>query len=714
MMSIKFLRPDLWWLFILLLFAFLALLRLSYIPLKLSTIEKRILLILRGTVVLILLLVLLQPVLDAVTFKSVKPGLAVLADSSLSMQMAESGGENAFLKRMTEQLRKNGFSKWEKDYEVRTYSFSDKVRPVKSLDDVKPQHGQTDLKRTLLNFFGTFAENDIRGILILSDGQFEMDAGLNEVVKKYKENGIGLLPVFPKEAKSVQDVAIRFAEGNPTELIADQENNFALELRNASDLSVKILVELYDNDLLVRSRNLQMGFGQRKENFSYRISQEGVHRLKVRIRADKGDMFDKNNEDHLFVRVEKGGQKVLLLYGALSWEYKFLVRLLSSDPTISLTALPRVHEDDFAMLEKIPLGNYDAVILGNIAKADMKPAFLASLARRVQSSGLSLLVMGGERSFLSEQGLDPAFQSVLPVELNGRFANITEPTAISLTREGEASAVTLLADNPAANKLAWEKLPQLNFINAVPARSDATVLLVSAKDRNFPVLAYRQSGMGKVFVFTGYPTWKWAFMNLAVNDDQKKYQAFYRQLVREMTSSALEKTKLSTDKFLYQPGESVRVSAVLLDSQSKPSASGTARVSIEYKGKRKGELLLKNSSLTRERFTGEMHVEDEGEYRLRLDFAGEKLETAFVVRESADEYFSLGPQRANMARIATLAGTELVDPAQIPDITRYADTGKKTRKFSTRLPLWNWFPVVVILIVLLTAEWIIRKRRGLL
>jgi hypothetical protein len=457
-----------------------------------------------------------------------------------------------------------------------------------------------------------------------------------------------------------------------------------------------------------------MGAGLRKESFFYRISQEGVHRLKVRIQADKGDMFKKNNEDHLFVRVEKGGQKILFVYGELSWEYKFLARLLSSDPTIALTALPRVHEDDFALLDRISLGNYDAVILGNVGKADLKPMFFSSLARRIQASGLSLLVLGGERSFLSEQGVEPSFQSVLPVELNGRFANITEPTAIALTREGETSPVTLLADNPSANKLAWEKLPQLNFINVVPARSDATVLLVSAKDRNVPVLAYRQAGLGKVFVFTGYPTWKWAFMNLAVNDDQKKYQAFYRQLVREMTSSALEKTKLSTDKFLYQPGETVRVAALLLDSQSKPPSSGTAKVVIERKGERKGEVILKNSSLARERFIGEMRAEEVGEYTLRLEFAGEKLETVFVVSEAADEYFSLGPQREKMARVAVLAGTELIDPAQIPDITRYANTAKKTRKFSTRLPLWNWFPMVVILVVLLTTEWIIRKRRGLL
>ncbi len=710
----KFLRPDLWWLFLLFLLSFATLIRLSYAAVTVPPRYKKILFGLRISVMAILLLVLLQPVLDSVNFKPVRPSMAVLTDSSLSMMVADPEAKGLFLKNSVDSVLDNVVRKWQNDYEISFFEFSDKIRPTRNLRDMKPADNQTDLKKSLLNFFSYFSENDYRALLIISDGQFPVDSGLSDAVKKYKDNRIAILPIINPDAPAVKDISVRFSKETVFELNTDQEGRILVDLKNMTTKPSQVRLELYDNSTLIKTKDIILTEGLKQEAFTYRTSIEGIHRLKIMAKTTADDSFKKNNEDHFFLRVNKGGFKVLLVYGEMSWEYKFLSLILKSDPTITLTGIPKIREDSFSILDKINIGLFDTVILGNTSIKDLKPSFLSELARRVKQSGLSLLVLGGERSFMSESGIEKNFASILPFETTGKLANITDPTPITLTREGESAAVTLLADNPSANKQAWERLPLLNHINSVEPKKNSSVLLVSAKNRNIPVLGYGTAGLGKVYYFTGYPTWKWSFMNLAVNDDHTKYQAFYRQLVREMTSSSLEKTRLATDKFLYEPGETARITAMLMDEQFKRPNFNSLEINLFKDGKKKTSLTLKNSAITKERFSGDIRLSEEGEYRLEAVVFNTKMETSFVVRGSVEEYFSIGPDLANMRRIAALSGTETLDPQKPFDMTKFADTKKRTKKFSLRLPLWNWFPVAAIIIILLTAEWILRKRKGLL
>ena len=667
---------------------------------------------LRITVVAILLLVLLQPVLDSITFRSVKPGLAVLVDSSLSMSVADPMAKGSFLSGTVNSVLDNIIRKWHNDYEYSFYQFSDRIKPVRDIRNIKPTEVKTDLRQSLINFFNYFAENEYRGILIVSDGQFAMDSELADVVKKYHDNGIAIMPVMRANAEAVKDVAVRFSTDNSAELFTDQETQILIDVKNTS-ASARAKLNLYDNDTLIRTKEIVASSGLRTEAFSYRSSKEGVHKLKVEISGVSEDSFKENNTDHFFVKVDKGGYNVALIYGEMSWEFKFLRNMLESDPSISLTAIPRIKSDSFDAIDKMNLGQFDLVILGNVGKKDLKDGFFGEIGRRVKTSGLSLLVLGGERSFMSEPGLNPDFSAILPFE-TGRMAPVTDPTAVTLSREGESAPVVLLADDPGMNRKAWEGLPLLNYISVVVPKKDSSVLLVSAKNKNVPVLGYRMSGLGKVYYFAGYPTWKWAFMNLAVNDDNRKYFSFYKQLLRDMTSSRLEKMNLNTDKFLYRPGETARIFAVLMDDNYRPLVFNSIEASIVKNGKLWRNIVLKNSTITRERFSAELSLEDEGEYRIAMTVLGKRLESAFVVRRSAEEYFSIGPDPVSMARLASLGGTVVVDPDKPIDITKFADTKRTTKKFSSRKPLWNWFPIIVIVVVLLTTEWIIRKRKGLL
>jgi hypothetical protein len=353
----------------------------------------------------------------------------------------------------------------------------------------------------------------------------------------------------------------------------------------------------------------------------------------------------------------------------------------------------------------------DLLIIGNTSLKDLPDAFLAETAKRVRISGLSLLVMGGDGSFLSEAVRNPAFAAILPFETDPKLPSLSGPVSVSLTPEGESSSVMLLTDDPAMNRKVWAGLPPLTFVNRVVPKKGTTVLATASKNDRVPLMGSGVSGIGKVFYITGYPTWRWAFLNLAVNDDNLKYRSFVKQLIRDLTSFKLDKVNLYTDRFAYPRNSVAKLYAVVLEGAP---ASGGLQAQVFRNGTAWKTVSLRNPGLTKERFEAELELDDYGDYRAVITVNGIRKEAFFVVQKSRKEYFATGVDRAALERLAGLAGTRLIAPQALSSIGREFDPSRIRKDYTVRKDLWDSFLMLLAVVILLSTEWIIRKRKGLL
>jgi hypothetical protein len=127
-----------------------------------------------------------------------------------------------------------------------------------------------------------------------------------------------------------------------------------------------------------------------------------------------------------------------------------------------------------------------------------------------------------------------------------------------------------------------------------------------------------------------------------------------------------------------------------------------------------GRIRLKNTLLSPERFTAEFPASDYGEYTAVISAAGRSRSASFVVRKSRDELFSIGYDTDNISRIAALSGTKTLTPDNPASLDKLFDPAKVTRRLSLRRELWNSWIVIIAITSLMTLEWILRKRKGLL
>jgi hypothetical protein len=117
-------------------------------------------------------------------------------------------------------------------------------------------------------------------------------------------------------------------------------------------------------------------------------------------------------------------------------------------------------------------------------------------------------------------------------------------------------------------------------------------------------------------------------------------------------------------------------------------------------------------------FEAEFFPRDNGAYRVKADVKdgkGESLgerQTGWVYAPMADEFRSLTPDRELLKRIAADTGgqvIELSDAASLPKLL--ANLNVPIKEIVTE-PLWHSPWVFALILGLLAAEWIIRRKAG--
>jgi len=700
-MHFSFLNLKFWWIDLLLGIILFWTTYSIYNKLPLHSKDKKFLIGLRSLTIALFLLAFLQPVFHYVFFKYTKPNLAVFIDNSNSMKVQK---QNSSLFSESQNFLYKNLKPLKKHFQIRPFYFSDSlyVNPK----SITASGDDSNLTKALQTFFYNFSDDNYNGILLFTDGQFSETENLDSIVNTLKNIGIPVIPIISKRF-SFSDTAIQFDPSNPTELKTEQKNTLYFNVKNTTP-NKNFKIQFYDNNVLIHSQSIQVNKTKTTIPLSYIPKKIGIHKLKIKIEAK--DEFQKNNQDILFIKANKGKYNIGLIYGNLHWDYKFLRRTLSEDQNIKLYSIAKIKKNTFSsVLSSFPLKQMDMLILGNLSQSDVSSKFLSTLARQVKNYGLSLFILGGPNSFLSESIKSQPLNDILPVIPNSKTGKITSPSTIRITEIGKSDPLTLILDDPSLNEKMWQNIPPFEMINGSTPKKGTTLLLVSKQNKKIPIFGYKYSGKGKVVFFSGYPLWTWYFLNVP-SHNQQNYTTFIRQLVRDLTSSRLERFNLYTDKFVYKPSEPVKIYAVLLDNQPTKDL----KVSVLFNKKKIKVLHLQNSISMKERFTTEWTPADQGEYQLILKTSGKTKKAFFVVGQNQQEFFNIGINQANLNRIARQNDLLPLTKKTITQLNSKLSTKKIKKKFSIQRELWNSFIIVLIIVALLTIEWIYRKNKGYL
>jgi uncharacterized membrane protein len=732
----------------------LALLRLHPTFGKLTPTRQRVLMGLRGAIILLMILALLRPTLVLTRSMAQSASIVVLMDVSRSMLLPHVASEMTRWDAQREALRAAtpGLVDLQQQFEVKVYGFDRELQRVElrggqlELPE-QPEGNETDIGGSIDAALRQELGRRLGAVIVLSDGvqtAFDPPVEMHQAGRELARMGTPLYTVPfgpPGDAAQSRDVAV---ENLPEQYSGFVKNELTVRgvIRIQGYANQQIPVELVVEDpegetRVLGPRNVMAREDGQQVPVEFPVTPElpGNYRLTMRVPEQAGELVTTNNALTSFLSVRDGGLKVAYLYGNLVGEQRYLRWSLGSSPDIDLQHLfidPRHRQrwpDDRGDLFRDP--TFDLFLIENIDATAFRAEDLRALGQAVEQ-GRGVMMIGGYHSFGPGGYYSTELRDVLPVEM-GRFErqeldplgpistdlHLEPPQGLPLVPV-RPHPITRLG-LPEENDEVWSRLPPLRGANRLRTK-DASQVLVESSGGD-PILVAGEYGQGRTLAFAGDSTRLWWQYGR-----ESEHKRFWRQVVlwlaqRDEDPQGDVWIRMAQRRF--HPRMPVEFTA------GARTSTGDPLTGIELVGLIRGPDGMEQEVTPRprdEEFLGELRgLQAPGDYTLEvtaLTSEGE-LGRAEVVFQVLDRDLELSipgadpDQLARLARLTREAGGRLVAAEELPQLLEELkrrlpeerlDSQTRWRLGDTATDAWFFF---LLLIGLLGAEWYFRKRWGL-
>ncbi len=308
---------------------------------------------------------------------------------------------------------------------------------------------------------------------------------------------------------------------------------------------------------------------------------------------------------------------------------------------------------------------------------------------------------------------------VLPELPSPEFAQRVkvEPTAA-----GWSHPALLLDADVAASIERWQRLPALTLVNPIrELKPGATLLLegrADARDAPLVVLAAQRYGRGKVATFAVQNSWLWQ-MHHTIAIDDRSHERLWRQLLRWLVDTVPQRLELSLSSDTIHAGGRLALRAELLDDGGdSPAAANPPSARVIAPDGRERVLAMAPHPVAPRVYVAELAVDEPGDYLVRAELESEAAfvdsrEARFHVSRAGNEFHRAEMNPALLQRIAAATGGEFHRAADAARAVAALGASERGSRALVRLELWDMPILFVLLVVLLGAEWIYRRLRGL-
>ncbi len=710
------------------------------------------LLVLRLLAVAVCLLVVLQPRLEFGQVSLVPNYVAVLVDTSRSMNVASPDRRRTRYQREQALLADGAptFAAWEKGgHKVEFYGFGEFLTPTSPTSLPPPKAEATRIGEALSELRTRFAGRDLGAVILLSDG---IDTGRighgpldADTLKALKALAAPVHTVFLGESE-LRDLSVAAVLSDDFAFVRTPVKLEAV-LRYSGLGGRMVEVSLLRDGRLIDAKAvlLRKGSSQEKVSFDFTPDHPGNYVFEIKTPVLAGEALSSNNSQIFTLKVIRDRVRVLHVCGRPSWNERFLRAILRLDPNVDLVSffILRTDTDEMAAdpdeMSLIPfpykeifedqLNSFDLLIFDNF---NYKPywvePYLPGVRAYVENGG-ALAMIGGDLSFASGKYGESALRDVLPVDLtgipeDGPAAFTTDTFKPRLTAAGRLHPVTALSLDERSNQARWASLPPLTGLNRVAGlRPGAHALLVhpsekSADGKPAPVLAVADVGRGRTLALLTDSAWASGFQAAGNGDDGRAFQRFWENAIRWLVHDpSLTLLHIDLDKVEYHHGQTPSVRVRTLHTDYTPAGAVDVEVDLRPAESSGNTPPLRTLKVTTGR-DGEAEFElaglDPGAYRLvgraTLDGRATTEQATFVIRPEGHELDDVVAREGVLREIAEASGGEfrdgsLGDPRVLPP--------RKVRVGSLRtIDLWSNPLLLLLAVGLLATEWTLRRRTG--
>ena len=478
---------------------------------------------------------------------------------------------------------------------------------------------------------------------------------------------------------------------------------------------------------------------------AYRPQEEGDFEHVVEVLPLPGEWNTENNRLSRRVLVRDATLRVLFVQAYPSYEFRFLQDLLSRavrrageggrakavELATVLQEADLEHAQQDATAQRVfpvrreDLFQYDVLIFGDVDPALLGRSAMEHISEFVTQRGGGIVFLAGER-FTPLAYRNTPLAPLMPLELTTAAVPSAEevlgdPFVVQPTPLGLSCPPLQIGDTPEETANVWRQLPGLYWLLAAPdVRPAARILAVHPARRGsrgapLPVILLQFVGAGKVVFHATDETYRWS----RLPGDPKYYARYWLQTLRYLSRAKLasggQPAEITTDRQEYRRGETVRLRVRFLDERQAPPEDDAVVLIVEHHGGRKHQVVLRRDPTRQETFTGAVSDLPEGQYRAWLAGAAQQASPRhFTIAAPLGERARIAMDSADLREAARISRGRFYSLREADRLPQDLPPGRRVTIDSLPpRPIWNSPLVVGTFVLLITLEWLLRKRSGM-
>jgi uncharacterized membrane protein len=466
--------------------------------------------------------------------------------------------------------------------------------------------------------------------------------------------------------------------------------------------------------------------------FQYTPTAPGEYKIALRAPAQLSELKTTNNEITTFISVSAEGLNVLYVEGAPRVEQTFIRRSLDASPDIHVDYLEFDASSGMApanLAERFKPGAYDVYVFGDVDSAAFRRDDLAALEAAV-NRGSGFIMLGGTHSFGAGGYGDTPLAALLPIKIDKlerqNFGeairsdlHLPGPLRMVPTVAGRTEPLLQLSADPAADAKAWADLPPLIGANRFAGVGDGALVLATVEGQlGAPLLVMRNYNRGRVLALAADSTWRWRMRGF-----EAAHKRFWRRTILWLAhrDDVGENVWLRLAQRSFSPGAQLdfTTGATRADGTVVPDAVFQPMVTLPDGSKLRPAVRSRGDETV-----GELTLPPgpAGDYLLEVvafDTAKKELGRAQARFHVFSQDLELDNPNAYPGLLRTLA--EMTEGGRQIEFREFAEVLKtlqeKSREKRMESPelqsLWDRWEFLILFVGLLTTEWFLRKKWGL-
>ncbi len=561
--------------------------------------------------------------------------------------------------------------------------------------------------------------HNIRAVVMLTDGMYTK--GDNPVYTA-ADMGIPVFPIGIGDTAQQKDVLVSRVTSNDV-VYAGATAPVDAVIKSSGYGGEKVEVTLSEGSKTLDRTTVELpgGTAEASARLSYTPAGEGYHRYAVNVSPLPGELTAANNRRSFAAKVLRSMMRVLILASGPGPDLSIIRATLGENPNISLQVLTQKLGGGWyegALTTRV-LDSTDCIL--SIGMPDAATAAVAvELVRSAITEGKKpLLFIGGKSIDVSKL---PAMAPSLPVIQEGTTLGEQE---VEFVPDPSRLESPLLALGPDTRREVWSNLPPVFASRATYRLREGSVGLGSPRIGNVllpqPFMAVRDIAGTRSLSIMGYGLWRWRLMAQGNSDTAPLFASFLASAVRWLTSrDEGRNVRVLPVRDQFSRGEPVVFSGQVYNEESQPVDD--AQVSVEISG---GGTSIHTElhPLGNGRYEGSVEGLPGGEFTFRAAASKGGHDTghdagSFLVGGLNLEYLDTRMNAEVLRQIAYRTGGGYIparDAAELRGMLRsLSSLAPREEQKTEALELHRWPYMLALVIALFSAEWIIRKRSGMI